>query len=81
MSSSLNTPSREGTHLILMKITPAYGLTRACDVRPSQGDMAGVIELGYAPNFTIEEGLRRTLARYGIERPLLGSSVAVPETQ
>ena len=81
MSSPLNMPSRVGTRPILMKITPAYCLTRACGVRPSQGDMAGVIELGYAPNFTIEEGLRRTLARYGIERPLLGSSVAVPETQ
>jgi len=74
-------PYREGTHPILMKITPAYCLTRACGVRTSQGDMAGVIELGYAPNFTISEGLRRTLAWYRVERPLLGSSVAVPETQ
>jgi len=81
MSSSLNTPSREGTHPILMKITPAYCLTRACDVRASQGDTTAVTELGYAPNFTISEGLRRTLAWYRVERPLLGSSVAVPETQ
>ena len=81
MSSSLNTPSREGTRPILMKVTPAYCLTRACGVRTSQGDTTAVTELGYAPNSTIGEGLRRTLAWYRIERPLLGSSVAVPETQ
>jgi nucleoside-diphosphate-sugar epimerase len=81
MSSSLNMPSRVGTRPILMKVTPAYCLTRACDIRASQGDTTAVTELGYAPNFTIEAGLRRTLAWYRIERPLLGSSVAVPETQ
>jgi nucleoside-diphosphate-sugar epimerase len=81
MSSPLNMPYREGTRPILMKITPAYCLTRACGVRTSQGDTTALTELGYAPNFTIEEGLRRTLARYRVERSLLGSSVAVPETK
>ena len=73
-------PYREGTRPILMKVTPAYCLTRACDVRASQGDTTAVTELGCAPNFTIEEGLRRTLAWCRVGRPLLGSSVAVPET-
>lgn len=46
-------------------IPPAYGPPRAGDVRDSQADTAAAVrDLGHAPRFTIEEGLRRTLAWY-----------------
>lgn len=46
-------------------IQPNYGLGRAGDVRDSQADTtAAKRELGHDPRFTIEEGLRRTLAWY-----------------
>jgi UDP-glucose 4-epimerase len=42
-----------------------YGPTRAGDVRHSQADTtAAVRDLGHAPRFSLEEGLRRTLAWY-----------------
>lgn len=42
-----------------------YGPPRAGDVRDSQADVtAAVQELGHAPRFTFEEGLRLTLAWY-----------------
>jgi UDP-glucose 4-epimerase len=44
-------------------IPALYGPPRAGDVRDSQADIrAAVGELGHAPRFTFEEGLRRTLA-------------------
>lgn len=46
-------------------IKAKYGASRAGDVRDSQADVtAAVQELGHAPRFSIEEGLRRTLAWY-----------------
>lgn len=46
-------------------IPPIYGPTRAGDVRHSQADTtAAVRDLGHSPQFTLEEGLRRTLAWY-----------------
>jgi nucleoside-diphosphate-sugar epimerase len=46
-------------------IPALYGPSRAGDVRDSQADTTlAVRELGHAPNFTIEEGLRRTLEWY-----------------
>jgi UDP-N-acetylglucosamine/UDP-N-acetyl-alpha-D-glucosaminouronate 4-epimerase len=46
-------------------IAPVYGPTRAGDVRHSQADTtAAVRELGHAPQFSFEEGLRRTLDWY-----------------
>lgn len=48
-----------------VSIAPKYGPPRAGDVRDSQADTtAAVRDLGHAPRFTIEEGLRRTLAWY-----------------
>ena len=48
-----------------VSIPAKYGLARAGDVRDSQADTtAAVRELGHAPRFTIEEGLRRTLEWY-----------------
>ena len=48
-----------------VEIAAKYGPSRAGDVRDSQADTtAAVNELGHAPRFTIEEGLRRTLAWY-----------------
>jgi nucleoside-diphosphate-sugar epimerase len=42
-----------------------YAPPRAGDVRDSQADTAAVVrDLGHAPRFTLEEGLRRTLAWY-----------------
>lgn len=46
-------------------IQASYGPGRAGDVRDSQADTtAAVRELGHAPEFSIEDGLRRTLAWY-----------------
>jgi len=46
-------------------IPAKYGPPRAGDVRDSQADTtAAMNELGHSPRFSIEEGLRRTLAWY-----------------
>lgn len=48
-----------------VSIPANYGPPRAGDVRDSQADTtAAVALLGHAPRFTLEEGLRRTLAWY-----------------
>jgi nucleoside-diphosphate-sugar epimerase len=48
-----------------IQIPALYGPPRAGDVRDSQADTtAAVRELGHAPRFTIEEGLRHTLEWY-----------------
>jgi nucleoside-diphosphate-sugar epimerase len=48
-----------------VQIPALYGAPRAGDVRDSQADTtAAVRELGHAPRFTIEEGLRHTLEWY-----------------
>jgi UDP-glucose 4-epimerase len=48
-------------------IAPKYGPPRAGDVRDSMADTASAVrDLGHAPRFTIEEGLRRTLEWYRV---------------
>lgn len=48
-----------------VEIPPRFGPPRAGDVRHSMADIeAAVAELGLAPRFTIEEGLKRTLEWY-----------------
>ena len=48
-----------------VEISPLYGPGRAGDVRDSQADTtAAKRDLGHDPQFTIEEGLARTLAWY-----------------
>jgi nucleoside-diphosphate-sugar epimerase len=48
-----------------VQIAPLYGPTREGDVRDSQAcTIAAVRDLGHEPRFTLEEGLRRTLAWY-----------------
>ena len=48
-----------------VEIQASYGPGRAGDVRDSQADTtAAVRELGHAPEFSIEDGLRRTLDWY-----------------
>jgi UDP-N-acetylglucosamine/UDP-N-acetyl-alpha-D-glucosaminouronate 4-epimerase len=48
-----------------VEIPARHGPQRAGDVRHSQADIsAAVRDLGHAPRFTLEEGLRRTLAWY-----------------
>ncbi|HUA87239.1 MAG TPA: SDR family oxidoreductase [Bryobacteraceae bacterium] len=48
-----------------VKLPAKYGPPRAGDVRHSMADTtAAVAELGHAPRFTIEEGLKRTLDWY-----------------
>ncbi|MBY0505780.1 MAG: SDR family oxidoreductase [Bryobacteraceae bacterium] len=50
-------------------IPPNFGPPRAGDVRDSQADtVAAKAELGHDPQFTFEEGLRRTLAWYRANR-------------
>jgi nucleoside-diphosphate-sugar epimerase len=48
-----------------VRIPPNYGPARAGDVRDSQADTtAARRDLGHVPQFTLEQGLRRTLAWY-----------------
>lgn len=48
-----------------VRIEAEYGASRPGDVRDSQADTAAAVrELGHAPAFTLEEGLRRTLDWY-----------------
>jgi UDP-glucose 4-epimerase len=52
-----------------VEIQPGYGPPRAGDVRDSQADTARAVrDLGHAPRFTFEEGLRRTLEWYRSSR-------------
>jgi len=52
-----------------VRIEPKYGPPRAGDVRDSQADTtAAVRDLGHAPRFSLEEGLRRTLEWYRANR-------------
>jgi nucleoside-diphosphate-sugar epimerase len=51
-------------------IQAVYGPPRAGDVRDSQADTAAAIrDLGHAPQFTLEEGLRRTFEWYKQDFP------------
>ncbi|MBI5281186.1 MAG: SDR family oxidoreductase [Candidatus Solibacter usitatus] len=48
-----------------VKIQPLFAEPRAGDVRHSQADIAAAVrDLGHAPQFTFEDGLRRTLDWY-----------------
>jgi nucleoside-diphosphate-sugar epimerase len=48
-----------------MNVRANYGPSRAGDVRDSQADTAAAIrDLGHAPEFSLEEGLRRTFEWY-----------------
>ncbi len=48
-----------------VSIPAKFGPERAGDVRDSQADTtAAVRELGHAPRFSLEEGLRNTLSWY-----------------
>jgi UDP-glucose 4-epimerase len=48
-----------------VRIAPQYGPPREGDVRDSMADTASAIaELGHAPRFSMEEGLKRTLEWY-----------------
>jgi UDP-glucose 4-epimerase len=48
-----------------VEILPKYGPLRAGDVRDSQADTtAAVAELGHAPRYSFEEGMRKTLEWY-----------------
>ena len=52
-----------------VQIPPVYGPPRAGDVRDSQADTSAArLELGHAPRFTFEEGMRRTLDWYRSSR-------------
>jgi nucleoside-diphosphate-sugar epimerase len=48
-----------------VQIPAKYGPNRAGDVRDSQADTtSAVAELGHAPRFTFEEGMKKTLEWY-----------------
>jgi UDP-glucose 4-epimerase len=52
-----------------VRIPPVYGPPRPGDVRDSQADTtAAVRDLGHAPKFSFEEGMRRTLDWYRTQR-------------
>jgi UDP-glucose 4-epimerase len=62
---SLNEVWKTLTALTGVNIAPHYGPPREGDVRDSQADTTlAVAELGHQPQFTLEEGLRRTFAWY-----------------
>ncbi len=62
---TLNEVWRLLTALEGVSIAPVHGPPRPGDVRHSQADVAAAVrDLGHAPRFTLEEGLRRTLAWY-----------------
>jgi len=51
-------------------IAANYGPPRAGDVHDSQADIAAAAaDLGHAPRFSFEEGLRLTLAWYKAQQP------------
>jgi UDP-glucose 4-epimerase len=53
-----------------VNLPAAYGPPRAGDVRHSQADTtAAARDLGHAPRFTFEEGLRETFAWYKTSEP------------
>ena len=65
---SLNFVWAEVQRLAGVTIPPNYGPPREGDVRDSQADTAAAQrELGHAPRFSIEEGLRRTFEWYRAE--------------
>ncbi len=48
-----------------IRLPPNYGPPRAADVRDSQADTtAACRDLGHNPQYSLEDGLRRTLAWY-----------------
>ena len=48
-----------------VSLPASYGPSRAGDVRDSQADTTAVMrDLGYVPQFSFEDGLRRTLEWY-----------------
>ncbi len=52
-------------------LPPMYGPPRVGDVRHSEADIATTVrELGYAPRFTFEQGLRHTLNWYRADRAI-----------
>jgi nucleoside-diphosphate-sugar epimerase len=58
-----------------VKIPPNYGAPREGDVRDSQADIESVRrELGHAPQFSFEQGLRATLEWYRTEHARLTSA-------
>jgi len=62
---SLNRVWEELQKIESVAITPLYGPPREGDVRDSQADTrAAARDLGHAPAFSLEEGLRRTLEWY-----------------
>jgi nucleoside-diphosphate-sugar epimerase len=58
-----------------VRIAARYGPPRAGDVRDSQADTtAAVRDLGHAPRFSLEEGLRRTFEWYKEEAERLSTT-------
>ncbi|MGA2273735.1 MAG: SDR family oxidoreductase [Bryobacteraceae bacterium] len=52
-----------------IRIPPEYGPPRAGDVRDSQADITSAVrDLGHAPQFAFEQGMRRTLEWYRHQR-------------
>lgn len=62
---SLNTIWKQLQEIEGVSIEPGYGPSREGDVRDSQAcTTAAVRDLGHDPQFTLEQGLRRTLEWY-----------------
>jgi nucleoside-diphosphate-sugar epimerase len=74
---SLNEVWRTLGRITGVEIEPRYGSSRAGDVRDSQADTeAAVRDLAHTPQFTLEEGLRRTFAWYKADSEARAASTA-----
>lgn len=60
-STSLNQLLRALAGITGREVRPSYAKARAGDIRHSLADISKAREIGYRPEISVEEGLRRTV--------------------
>ncbi|VVB66927.1 L-arabinose 1-dehydrogenase (NAD(P)(+)) [uncultured archaeon] len=63
-SISLNTLAATIGKILQMEVRPRYEAPRAGDIRHSLADISRARSMGYAPDYSIEDGLRETIRWY-----------------